>query len=77
MDNKSGPLTEDQTAAVRLVTAIVANADGVRPVAPNVILRELVAVGRLTWIDTVGNDASARAKFFAELGLEDADIAWV
>jgi hypothetical protein len=60
-----------------LITATAASADGVRRVAPNVSLRELVAVGRLIWIDIVGSDAAARAGFLAQLGLENADIAWV
>jgi Mg2+ and Co2+ transporter CorA len=78
MDSKTGPQTEGKTVPQsEIATAIVANADGVRPVAPNVVLRELVAVGRLIWIDIVGNDVSARARFLAELGLEDAEIAWV
>src|SRR5271157_1919765 len=78
MENKPSPRTVDQTTPrSELVTVTVASAEGVRRMEPNVTIRELVAVGRLIWIDIVGIEASARAGLLAELGLEDADIAWL
>jgi Mg2+ and Co2+ transporter CorA len=60
------------------VIAIVTSADGVRHIDPTSTLNDVIAAGRLCWIDVVGSDNAAQARLFDELlGLDPAEQAWM
>jgi hypothetical protein len=60
------------------VIATVSSAEGVHHIDPTSTLNDVIAAGRLCWIDVVGSDSAAQARLFDELlGLDPVEQAWM